>query len=505
MKRGKKLWIMLLALVILCGLSVVVTRINPENQEEEETEAAETVELTLDIEAVTGISWTYDETSLKFSFADEAWTYDDDAVFPVDSAVLEPILEAITGISAQEVLEAAEDPGEYGLDEPACTIVINTGEETEIKIGDESGMGGQRYLSNGDGKVYLVDEDLLDEFDLELYDFLKEESIPAMSDVLELKIEAETLNQEIVYLEDSGLTYSDSYVWFMKGENEAGEDGYLVLDTELTEEMITALTGLSWSECVNYNADAAALAEYGLDAPTAVVEITYLETVQVETSKKDDDGNVIYEEQTSEKTFTLEIGTYDDSDCYARLSGSNMVYLIDGEISDYALYSDYEALRPDDVLKMDMETVDSVEITVAGTTYTVVKETQTETDDEGNTTTTVTYTLDGNEIEIGTLLEGISGMTSTGSAIGATPERSEEIRIVFNRNTEAFAEVELVFYQYDSSSCLTTLDGETTRFVSRDDVVTLVDEIEQAILESQEPETAEAMTDPAESGSGTAK
>lgn len=60
------------------------------------------------------------------------------------------------------------------------------------------------------------------------------------------------------------MAYSDSYVWFL---------GDTVLDTELTESLLSAITSLSWAECANYNASD--LAEYGLDDPTARVTVDY--------------------------------------------------------------------------------------------------------------------------------------------------------------------------------------------------------------------------------------
>lgn len=520
MKRGKRLWIMLLALVLLTGVTVVLSKLDLEGEEEETVETEAPVTLTIPTDTISGLAWTYNEETLIFNCENEEWSYAADEAFTVDSTHLEEMIGAIGEITATKTIEAVEDLSQYGLDEPECIVSVSGGTDSEIRIGDETGIGGERYISIGDGNVYLVDSGILDYFDYELYDLLKWESIPSMSGVQALSVESETHNMMLLHVSGMGLSYSDSYDWYMvetsadvsdneaeaetaaTGTAESGEsaaegeaasaDKYYILDPELTEEYLGEIISLSWDDCVNYNADEAALAEYGLDNPTAVISVVYAQTAQVEINEKDADGNAVYEEQTTQEVFTLEIGGYASSGCYAKKADSSMVYLIDSSLSDLVLYTGYDELRIDEVLRMDMDTVESVDVIIDSTTYTMVKETTTSTDSEGNTTETAVYRLNGNEIDAANILEGINDMESTGYAYGVTPARTEEIRIVFHRNTETFTEVELVFYQYDSSTCLVSLDGETTQFVARTDVTGLVEEIEQAVLDSETVEETEA-------------
>lgn len=528
MKRGKRLWIMLLALVLLTGVTVVLSKLDLEGEEEETVETEAPVTLTIPTDTISGLAWTYNEETLIFNCENEEWSYAADEAFTVDSTHLEEMIGAIGEITATKTIEAVEDLSQYGLDEPECIVSVSGGTDSEIRIGDETGIGGERYISIGDGNVYLVDSDFLDNFTYELYDLLKWESIPDLSGMQGLAIDSETKEYMILYMGDMGLSYSDSYGWYMlldmdteelvdAAENSGGElaesmetestvaentetEGtesgtkvaYYILDTELTEEFVTSLAELSWLDCVNYKADEEALAEYGLDEPTALLTLVYAQTTEAATNEKDADGNTIYEEQTTTEVFIIEIGGYADDGCYARISGSDMVYLIDSSISDLVLYTGYTNLMIDDVLRLDMDTVESVDVIIDNTTYTMVKETTTSADSEGNTTETAVYRLNGNEIDAADILEGINDMESTGYAYGVTPARTEEIRIVFHRNTETFTEVELVFYQYDSSTCLVSLDGETTQFVARTDVTGLVEEIEQAILDSETVEETEA-------------
>ena len=110
-----------------------------------------------------------------------------------------------------------------------------------------------------------------------------------------------------------------------------------------------------------------------------------------------------------------------------------------------------------------------------GLPYTVTREVSTVTDEEGEESQEVAYLLDGAEVEFQDLLDDLNAMASTGSAVGLTPERSAQISFTFHRNTETFPQVELVFYQYDSSNCLVSLDGEVVLLATREDVEAVVE------------------------------
>lgn len=474
MSRGKKLMGLLLVLVVLAGAAFAAKRLNPENQEtEEETETGVSV-FTLDADSVTALSWTYGEESLTFEQSDGGWVYGEDSGFPLDSTYIETMLAALSDVTASKTIEDPEDLAQYGLEEPACTVSVTAGETTQLVIGDETELGGSRYLSLGDGNVYLVDTALLDSFSYGLYDLLEQEDIPSMTEVRSLSVDTGSQALEIQYLEDSGLAYSDEYVWFLEQE-----EGYLTLDTELTEALIANVTGLTWDECVNYQADEDDLAAYGLGGDGTTVTVGYMEQTQVETGETDEDDSPVYETVESEESFVLELGSLDSEGCYARMGGSGMVYRIDASVAESLLYTTYIDLLPDEVLLMDWDTVTGMNITLDGETYSVTKEEQEVTDEEGDTSITSVYLLDGAEIELSGVLDSLTALASTGTAYAAAPEDEAELRLVFYRNTETFSQVELAFYPYNSSSYLVTLDGASTVFTAREDVLSIVEALRE--------------------------
>ena len=111
-----------------------------------------------------------------------------------------------------------------------------------------------------------------------------------MSDLVSFTVETASGTLDIEYLEDSGLAYTDRYTWFSLADGE-----YTALDNELTEDLVSLVTGLSWGECVDYDADVKDLGDYGLDTPSVTVSVSYIETTEVETNETDEDGEPVYD------------------------------------------------------------------------------------------------------------------------------------------------------------------------------------------------------------------
>lgn len=454
MKRGKKLLVLLAVLVLLIGAVFAASRLTAGTDSDSDSEADAAFTLfTLDTGTVTAISWDYCG-ELSFSAGEDGWQYTADAAFPADETYLDNILTTLSSITAYKIIEGVEDLDQYGLEAPICAITVTAEETYTLAIGLETGISGQRYFSLGDGNVYLVDSSIVDCFTYRLYDMLLWETIPTMAGITALRVNGESQDYEITHSPDNSLSYSGEYVWLM---------GEQLLDPELAEALLCVVSGLTWEDCVEYNA--ADLSLYGLDVPIAQVEADYEDT------------------SGTAGTFCLDIGTTDHATYYARLRDSGMVYTIDADTAVILTYTTYDELKPDDVLRMDLGSVDSVEITLDGVTYTVERTTQEETNEtDGTVTEQTVYTLDGAEAKFGSILEGLNSMASTGYAYGITPERSVEISFLFHRNTEDYPTVELVFYRYDSTSCLVTLNGETTVFVSREDIVSLSEAVNAILL-----------------------
>lgn len=461
MKRSKKLLGLLIVLALFMTAAYIATIANPENKADAATTVADTkyTILSIDSDNITSISWNYAGSALTFTCEEDTWDYAYDDAFPLDVSYITAMLASLNNIEASKTIEDVTDLNMYGLASPTCSISVEADSTYYIQIGNETAMDGLRYVSIGDDNVYLVEETLLNNFAYELYDLLLKESIPEITDILNVSIVSETNSLLMEYLPNSNLSYSNEYVWFLK-EN----DGYLTLDTELTEALISNITELSFLECINYNATDEELASYGLLSPMITASVNYTN-------------------DSADCTFTILLGDYTDgSKCYARIAGSRMVYLVNGTVSDTFMYAGYERLQPDEVLIMDWDSVTKVIVNLDGTDYTFNKTSKPVIDEDENVTEKIIYTLNGSEASIESILTGITSLASTDFSNGTVPERNAWISFKIYRDTEYFKETVLTFYQYDSTSCLVALNGETTVFVAREDISAIVEAINTIIL-----------------------
>lgn len=440
MKQGKKLMILLLVLVALVGATAVVKLTDRETAAEEET--AKTV-FSLNRDSVTALGWDYSE-EISFTAGETGWVCDQDQAFPVDETYLETMLDALQEVTSAKTIENPENLDQYGLEIPVCVIRVSDGEARTLSIGLETAVGGERYFSNGDGNVYLVDDAILDAFQYGLYDILQNQTLPEVKNLTGMTVKTQDGGYSITRMEHSGLAYSDDYVWFMDGK---------ALDNSLTQTLLSTVTNLNLSRCADYNAGD--LSAYGLDDPAATVTIL--------------DGG--------EAAFTLELGSTGGDSCYLRLEDSKMIYQTDGSLLDTLRYTTYADLQPTDVLLMDWDTVQQVDVSLNGGEYTLERTVESVTADDGTVTEETVWLLDGTAVEFAPILESITSMDSTGYAAGITPEAEAEITFRIYRDQEQFSQVELSFYAYNSSACLVTLDGTPTVTVSRTDAAQIVDNV----------------------------
>ena len=486
MKRGKKLIIMAAVLAALIVVTVVVQSIVAKNEEAATEEADTSVTfLTVDPEAVTAIGWQYNDEAINLDYADGQWTNADDAAFPVDPANPDTMLDAIAEVTASRAF-TAEDESEYGLDEPAYTVWITTDTEVELTIGDASEISGEYYASIGDGKIYLVDSALPDAFAYGLWDILQMESIPDMTALNGIDITTADGEQNMAYLENSEYSYTDAYTWFLLNSG-----AYHALGSA-ADTLAENLTNLSWLSCENYNATEEDLAEYGLDTHNATVILSYAQAVdgaddETDTTDATDETDTTDETEVAETvdaTFVLEIGGFTEGGYYARIQGSNMVYLIDAELSQSILSASYSTLRPTDVCLLDWGTVDSFDVTLDGETYTFERGVTAVSDDEGNVEEEPIFLMNGEQADYD-LVYGVLDAVYAMSATGTTAEApgAAEIAFTFHRDTETFTDIDLTFYRLDSASCIVGFNGDTYLTVARTDVVSLIEAVNAIILE----------------------
>ena len=467
MKRQKRLIVLSGVLVVCVAGAVVISRIDFE----EKMTGTETTIVDVDSADITKLSWNY-EDEVSFTREDDEWKYESDDKMAVDQELLDEIAENLSNITSDKMVEEVQSLGVYGLSEPQYNITVETEDETyEIAVGDETFSDGEVYISIGDDYVYLTDAGLIDDISYSLLDCVQKEEIPEMESISSVSVNNED-TLDIVYAEDSGYCYSDAYTYYLKD----GES-YQNLDNENTESMFTTMSEFAWEECVDYYAEDSELSSYGLDEPDAEVSIVYTPA-----EEEDDSENA----DSDEQTFSYEVGTADGA-YYAKLTDSNIVYSISEDVYNAAVDAAYDELKPDEVVLLDWDTVDSVEIELDGNVYTV--------DIESNEDDEYTYTFGDSEIEFQDVLDQLSDITipeeSTEDDETSVPEEEPalsnnktELSLTFHRNTEEYSTVEVVFYQYNGSYCIAALNGDELNYVDRSAVVNLKEAVNSVILDS---------------------
>ena len=306
MKRQKNLLILGGVLVALCAVIAIVSGV--EKHIDKISTVSEDI-VNIDADALTQISWTADSKTLTFVKGDDGWTQSGDDAFPVDQEKISDLLEHFAPLTASFVIEDVEDFGQYGLDDPTATATLTTADgDTMLQLGTYSTMDSKRYVTLGDGTVYLIDDDVTE----------------ALS------------------------TDHDDYDYYA-----VDGDSYTALATSKIKSFISKLKNLDYSDYMTYRASTADLSVYGMDAPTETFTVTY--------TKDKEQGS-----------FALAFAKgKDDGNYYFRMGDSEIICKMDEDDYNDITATTADTLRPDEALSLDWDSVTSVEFTLDDTTYTI--------------------------------------------------------------------------------------------------------------------------------------
>jgi len=432
---------------------------------------SDAIVLEIDSDAVQTLSWEYGSETLAFH-KEDTWLYDGDAAFPVDEEKMQERLELFRAFGVSFIIEDVEDYGQYGLDKPICTIRLSTADETwEILLGNYSSMDSQRYVSVGDGNVYLVQNDPLDYFDAGLSDMIDHDETPDFDKVTGIRF-AGTESYSITYEEDSGNTYCEEDVYFAE---RAGS--LLPLDTSRVDAYLQKISGLSLTDYVTYNATAEELEACGLDTPelTVTVDYTYEDEARNEITQtfvlqisRDPEEQKAAEEASDQEEGTAE----EEITAYARVGDSRIVYRITANEYKALMDASYDALRHLEVLSADFSDVTQLDISLEGAAYSITAEGS----GDGRT-----YSYLGEELEIGDLQSALESLKAE-SFTDERPTQKKEIGLTVHLDNENYPEVRIELYRYDGTNCLAVVDGTPVSLVARADVVDLIEAVNEIVL-----------------------
>ena len=464
MNRTKRLAALGCAAAAACIGVIVLSRI--QTTQDAIQESGEVV-LSIDPETVQSVSWEYGNNSYAFH-RDGDWVYDADTAFPVDPEKMDQLLSPFEAMGAAFIIEEPASLSEYGLDDPVCTIELTTEDgDYTILLGDYSTMDEQRYVSIGDGKVYLAVSDPLDEFDATLADLIQNDAVPDFETVTAVTFSgAENYS---FTLDENGTSYRDEDRYFADG---------LPLDTDRVEDYLLILKNLRLNGYVTYNATEEEIAGCGLDSPDLTITVDYTETAEDGSSEEKSFAIALVrdpEEAAAAESDGTGSGTSSGEEtvtAYARVGDSPILYQIDGSSYLSLMAAGISDLRHQEIFPAETENIAALSVTLQGQTYSLTSE------GDGEERT---FSYDGEEIDAGDLLQAI-GALEADAFTGDDPTGTEEISLTATLDLEGGPAVSLSLYRVDGSNCLAVVDGTSVALVPRTQVVTLIEAVNAIVL-----------------------
>lgn len=472
MHKAAKIYALLGVLLAVCAAAFAVSHY--EERREQIKNSGEVI-LEIPTDQVTALSWTNDSGTFSFT-KDETWVYEDDAAFPVDEEKISSLLSQFESFEASFVIENIDDYAQYGLDAPVCTIRITAGGESyTAELGDFSKMDEQRYISIGDGKVYLVEHDPLDEFGVVLRDMIHNDTIPAF-DTAEQIVFSGNENYTITRDEDGKSICADD-VFFDDGKP---------LDTASVDTFLNAVRSLNLTNYVSYNVSDEELAAFGLNEPELTIELEY--TVQ-DAENEETSGSLLLRLSRNQE----ELAAYEEAvekgeenlpsvTCYVQIGQSQIVYEISQDVYDQLTAVSYNDLRHQALFTADFDTVTSIDVALDSESYTF---TYAPPEDQSDEDASATWTYNGEEFDVynlRTALRSLSASTFTEEA----PAGQEEISLTVHLDNPDFPSLTLTLYRYGGTNCLATIDGEPVAFVPRSKTVDLIEAVNKVTLGDEE-------------------
>ncbi|MCI8417065.1 MAG: DUF4340 domain-containing protein [Lachnospiraceae bacterium] len=464
MKRSKRIYTLLGVLAVAC---IATYGVMGYEEHKEQIRNSEEVILEISEDSVKSISWEYESEAFSFR-KEETWLYEEDEAFPVDEEKINRLLEQFASFGVSFVIEEVEDYNQYGLDDPICRIQLKTEEQSyEILLGNYSNMDSQRYVSIGDGNAYLVKEDPLEQFDIELRDLIQHDKTPYFEKITGIQF-AGTENYSITYEEDSEDTYCADDVYFTEYESKKKP-----LDTLLVEGYLSHISGLDLTDYVIYNASEEELVSYGLDSPELTVTVDY--SYENEDGEETSDAFVLHvsrdpkERDLSSDTEKSdgEILEEEEITAYVRVGESQIVYQILGDEYKNLMAASYNELRHQELLSADFAEITQMDISLEGNVYTLTSE---EKDDER------LWYYQEEEVEISDLRSAFAYLEAE-SFTEERPTQKEEISLTVYLENENHPQIGVELYRYDGDVCLAMIDGEPISLVKRSAVVDLMEAV----------------------------
>lgn len=494
---------MVLAVVVLgvcCGAYAgVKTYVAHQEQKESEEDSEEsTTVFTASTDNIKSLDFMVDDTETTFEKDDDSWVKKDETDFPVNQTTLDSAASAIASVDSNRVLEDVDDLSEYGLDSPSNTIKIVTKSDEEdgdditttLYVGDENSSTSQYYVRKDDDEktVYLIDSSCVEPFAKSLNDYAQMDDFPAISNTDTItKISVDGDNSYELSKDE------DTSTWSVKGSEDEEK-----ADSATVSSLVSSFGSMAYSSLADYKCDDKS--KYGLDKPYATITVDYQEEVADdaeqdtesdesvnettdETSEAEDTDGEEAEDETSEnsdsasddedsseeetkmadKQLTILVGNEtDDSSRYVMVNDSNEVYTMSTDTLSALTDKSEEDFWDMTVSYVSLNSLGSLKVNYQGSDYKVNVSRETSTDDDGNDTETVTYKLNGSDLDETTFTTFYNKLINMTAQKRLTdkyePDGDAELTAIFTEEDGDTQEV--AYYSYDTNYYAAVVDNK---------------------------------------------
>ena len=406
-----------------------------------------------------------DDTETTFEKKDDSWVKKDDTDFPVNQSTLDSAASSVTSVESDRVLEDVDNLAEYGLDSPANIIKIVTKSEDEdgddttatLYVGDENSSTSQYYVRKDDDEktVYLVDSSCVEPFTKTLYDYAQMEDFPAISST-------DTITKISV---DGDNSYelkkdADTSVWSVSANGEEDK-----ADSATVSSLVSSFGSMAYNSMADYKCEDKS--KYGLDKPYSTITVDYQEEAETsDDNAETSDSETPDSAETTEmvdKQLTILVGNEaDDSNRYVMVNDSNEVYTMSEETLSALTDKTEEDFWDMTVSYVSVNSLASLKVNYQGTDYKVNASRETSTDEDGNDTETVTYKLDGADLDETTFTTFYNKLINMAAQKRLTekydPDGDAELTVTFTE--EDGDTLEVSYYSYDTNYYAAVVDNK---------------------------------------------
>ena len=486
---------MVLAVVVLgvcCGAYAgVKTYVAHQEQKESEEDSEEsTTVFTASTDNIKSLDFMVDDTKTTFEKDDDSWVKKDETDFPVNQTTLDSAASAIASVDSDRVLEDVDDLSEYGLDSPSNTIKIVTKSDEEdgdditttLYVGDENSSTSQYYVRKDDDEktVYLIDSSCVEPFTKSLNDYAQMDDFPAISNTDTItKISVDGDNSYELSKDE------DTSTWSVKGSEDEEK-----ADSATVSSLVSSFGSMAYSSLADYKCDDKS--KYGLDKPYATITVDYQEEVAdddtqdnttapseaadedassaeensddaKQDTESDDEDSSEEETKMADKQLTILVGNKtDDSNRYVMVNDSNEVYTMSTDSLSALTDKSEEDFWDMTVSYVSLNSLGSLKVNYQGSDYKVNVSRETSTDDDGNDTETVTYKLNGSDLDETTFTTFYNKLINMTAQKRLTdkyePDGDAELTATFTEEDGDIQEV--AYYSYDTNYYAAVVDNK---------------------------------------------